>query len=133
MASGKRGGQHFGVHTLCLTQLFPVIYSTLTFKKKILTRRTHTPSSSLNYLFTGLRYCLYNPFIGRIREEFERIERFREEIEHRIHTPYTHAVLTRCIHTPYITRRTHTPSSSFNYPFTGLSYCLYNPFIGQKR
>jgi len=146
VASGKRGGQHFGVHTLRLTQLFPVIYSTLTFKKKILTRRTHTPSSSLNYLFTGLRYCLYNPFIGWIREEFERIERFREEIEchihtpythavltRRIHTPYTHAVLTRCIHTPYNTRRTHTPSSSFNYPFTGLSYCLCNPFIGQKR
>jgi len=23
--------------------------------------------------------------------------------------------------------------SSLNYPFTGLSYCLYNPFIGHNR
>jgi len=38
--------------------------------------------------------------------------------------PYTHAVNTR---------RKHTPTSSLNYPFAGLSYCLYNPFIGQKR
>jgi len=30
-------------------------------------------------------------------------------------------------------RRTHMPSSSLNYPFTGLSYCLYNPCIRQKR
>jgi len=52
-------------HTLRLTKLFPVIYSALTFKKKILTRRTHTPSSSFNYPFTGLSYCLYNPFIGQ--------------------------------------------------------------------
>ena len=76
------------------------------------TRRTHTPSSSLNYPFTRLRYCLYNPFIGWIRDEFERIELIREEIERHIHTPYTHAVFTRCIHTPY----THA-----------------NPIIGQIR
>jgi len=80
MASGKRGGQRFGAHTLRLTKLLPVTYSALTFKKKILTRPIHTPNS--------------------------------------------HAVLTR---------RTHTPSSSLNYPFTRLSYCLYNPSIGQKR
>ena len=123
--SGKSGGRHFGAHTLCLTKLFPVTYSALTFKKKILTCRIHTSYS--HTVFTRLintPYTHANPFIGRIREEFEQIERIREETERHTHTPYSHAVHT-C--------RTHTPTSSLNYPFTGLRYCLYNPFIGQNR
>ena len=82
------------------------------YSHAVFTRHIHTP------------YTHANPFIGRIREEFDQIERIRKETERCTHTLYTHAVHTR---------RTHMLTSSLNYPFTGLSYCLYNPFIGQKR
>jgi len=95
-ASGKRGGRCFGAHTLHLTKLFPVTYSALTFKKKIQTRRIHMSYSHTEFTrHIHMPYTDANPFIGRIREEFEQIERIRKETELRIHTPYTHAVHTR--------------------------------------
>ena len=51
--------------------------------------------------YTHTPYTHADQFIGRIREEFERIERIREEIERRIHTSYSHAIFTRRIHMPY--------------------------------
>ena len=41
--SGKCRGQCFGAHTLSVTKLFPVTYSALTFKEKILTHHIHMP------------------------------------------------------------------------------------------
>jgi len=42
--------------------------------------------------YTRTLYTHADQFIGRIREEFVRIEQIQEEIERRIHTPYIHAI-----------------------------------------
>jgi len=49
------------------------------YSHAVFTHHIHTP------------YTHANPFIGRIREEFEQIKRIQEETERHIHMPYTHA------------------------------------------
>ena len=85
--SSKRGGRRFGAHTLRLTKLFPVTYSVLTFQKKILTRHTHTSTRSS----------------GGLEMNLSESSGFGKK---------SNTVFTRHTHTC----RTHTPSSSLNYP-----------------
>jgi len=93
--SAKHGGRRFGAHTLRITNLFPVTYSALTFKKKILTCRIHTPYS--HTVFTCLIHTPYthaNPFSGRFKKNLSKLSRFGKKpnavFTRRTHTQYAH-------------------------------------------
>ena len=91
--SAKRGGRRFGAHTLRLTKLFSVTYSALTFKKKILTRRIHTPYS--HAIFTRRTHTPTRSSGGfgkNLSESSGFGKKLNAVLTHRTHTPYTHAV-----------------------------------------